>query len=135
MTDPSTSDGGVDWRVQGEEEREAVLAQYGAMTRKALKEVLIAEYRCRAQGCVLLHVWNAKHGRCYYHPRYPLAPQAIEEESTESARQQRMSGGKWVERAGSFDKLMDDCGDSAYSGTHLNCAHLKAHITGRRLAA
>lgn len=114
--------------------REAVLADYKAMTRKALKEVLIAEYRCRTKRCLLMHVWNTKRERCYYQPRYTLAPQVMEEESTESARQKRMSDDKWVQRAG-FDQLLDFCGDEPDLGTHLNCAHVSFRITGRRLAA
>lgn len=120
---------------QDENLRETVLAAYKAKTRKALNQVLIAEYRCRTSRCLLMHVWrNAELGRCYYQPRYALAPKVAQEESVESARRKRMSGKKWAERAGSFDALLDFCGDEPDLGTHLNCAHVKIRITGRRLA-
>ena len=89
--------------------REVVLAEYRAMTPKVLKQKLLAEYRCRKKGCVLLHVWNTPTGRKYYQRAYGLPSSVAEAESVESARQTRTTDGyrKWVERAGAFDALLN----------------------------
>jgi hypothetical protein len=117
--------------------REAVLAEYKAMSRRTRSGVLIVEYSCRPKGCLLLHVWNTPCGRFYYQPRYRLSREATQAETSESARGKRTSDGdhKWLPRAGSFDALLNFCGDEPDLGLDLNCDHGRLKVIGRRLAA
>ena len=114
-------------------QQNAALASYEALSqRKALRQVLLAEYRCRAKrGCLLLHVWQTPTARFYYQPRYELSPEVTEATSVESARLKHTSDGhtKWLPRAGSFDELIH------FQGKDLYCDHYRIVIPGERLAA
>ncbi len=109
---------------------------YKSLSRKARREVLLAEYVCRTKDCLLLHVWNTTEGLCYYRPRFRLSPEATEAGSVESARQSRTSDGyrKWLPRWGSLNDLLAFCDDDPYLGADVNCDHFRGIITGRRLA-
>lgn len=109
---------------------------YKSLSRKARREVLLAEYVCRTKDCLLLHVWNTTEGLCYYQPRFRLSSEATESGSVESARQSRTSDGyrKWLPRWGSLNDLLAFCGDDPGLGADVNCDHFRGLITGRRLA-
>lgn len=114
------------------------LASYQAMTAKARRQVLLAEYRCRTKGCLLLHVWQSPHGRYWYTPPYDLSPQVTQDETVESARAKRTADGyrKWLPRAGSFDELLDFFDGAPESGgLTLTCDHVRETVTVGRLAA
>jgi hypothetical protein len=122
------------------------LAAYQAMTAKARKQVLLAEYRCRRKGCLLVHIWSTKGRRYYYLPRYRLTAAVAEAETIESARKKNTEDGyrKWRARAASLDNLFDfidsdsdDVRDENRRtiGLPVNCEHVRGAITCRRLAA
>jgi hypothetical protein len=128
------------------------LADYQAMTPKALKQVLVAEYRCREKGCLLLHVWQTPRGRYWYRPPYNLSPQVAESQTVESARRKRTSDGfrNWNPSAGSFDGLLDSLAyeteledgttvmyfsPQERNGLSVTCDHVRDTLTAERLAA
>ncbi|BDX30933.1 hypothetical protein TUM20985_14800 [Mycobacterium antarcticum] len=122
---------------------QVVLDDYERMTKKARKEVMLAEYRHRhsTKGCLLLHVWQTPRGRCYYQPPYDLPPAVAEAESADVARQARTTDGysKWVARAGSFDQLLETLGDEILvEGAQgpwfeLRCDHVRIFVSGKVL--
>jgi hypothetical protein len=113
---------------------------YQAMTPKALRQVLLAEYRCRTKGCLLLHVWQTPHGRYWYLPPYDLSPEVTEAETVETARRKRTDDGyrKWKARGGSFDDLLESAREAPnYShGLTVQCDHhVRGEIPAAELAA
>jgi hypothetical protein len=134
----------IEWIADNVRERRADVAQrqsaaeasYKSLPRKARQEVLLGEYVCRTNGCLLLHVWNTTDGPCYYQPRFRLSREATETGSVESARRTRTSDGyrKWMPRWGSLDDLLGFCGDDPDLGADINCDHFRGVLTGIRLA-
>lgn len=49
-----------------------ILAAYKAAPDAWLQSVLLVEYRCHVQGCLLLHIWQSPAGAMYYRPPGPL---------------------------------------------------------------
>lgn len=125
------------------------LEMYQSLPPTILRRALLAEYRCRVKGCLLLHVWQTSQGRFWYSPRYKLSPRLTESDTTESARQKRTDEkGRWLPRAGSLDQLLDffanesetDSGEvvvTSYSdegGLPLNCEHVRSTVGAAALA-
>lgn len=113
------------------------LDAYRAMTPKARREVLLAEYRCRER-CLLLHIWQTPQGRNYYQPPYRLSPTVTDSETVESARAKRTVDGsrRWRERAGSLDELIDfaDGLEPKSVGLTVTCDHVRETVAAEELA-
>ena len=128
------------------------LAMYQAMDNNALRQVLLAEYRCRTkkqEPCLLLHVWQAPQGRFWYTPRYKLSARLTKSDTAESAREKRTDdGGRWLPRAGSLDDLLEffanesetETGElvvTSYSdegGLPVTCKHFRSTVGVAALA-
>lgn len=125
------------------------LAMYQALDAKIRRNALLAEYRCRVKGCLLLHVWQTSQGRFWYTPRYKLSPELTESDTTESARDKRTDeDGRWIPRADSLDRLLAFFADesetetgelvvTSYSdegGLPLNCEHVRSTVGVAALA-
>ena len=146
---PSSLSGCRNWLPESGKAVSDALADYQSMTTAVRRQVLLAEYRCRTKGCLLLHVWQTPQGRFWYTPRYKLSPQLTESDTTESARDKRTDdGGRWLPRADSLDRLLaffaneseTETGElvvTSYSnegGLPLNCEHVRSTVDVAALA-
>jgi len=113
-----------------------IAAEHDRYEAKALRRVLLLDYRC-PQGCLLLHVWQSPDGRMFYLPRHQLSTSKNTAETHELARQHRTEDGdrKWPARGGNFDDLLDFTRADPDVGLLLNCRHLRRSVTVARVDA
>jgi hypothetical protein len=117
---------------------DATLGAYLAMTPNARKQVLLAEYRCAIKRCLLMHIWQTPHGRCFYLPPYRLSPDMTETRTVESARLKRTEDGYrlWRARAGSLDELVEFFQwNPGRGGLPVNCGHVRATVPVEQVVA
>jgi hypothetical protein len=109
-----------------------------SLDRATRGAMLLAEYRCTAGNCLLLHIFRLPAGRFYYKPAYDLSPALTESETDPGARRTRTSDGyrRWQARVASLDHLVDFAAGAEFVGEHLDCDHLrKIYVPSHRLDA
>jgi hypothetical protein len=117
---------------------DATLNAYQSMTPDTLKRVLLAEYRCATKRCLLMHIWQAPHGRYFYLPPYRLSPDVTQTQTAESARLKRTKDGHrlWQAQAGSLDELVEFFAYTpGVGGLPVNCEHVRDSVPVEQLAA
>lgn len=85
-----------------------IVAAYKVLkTAGRLREILVAEYRCR-HGCLLAHVFQLPGGRCIYVPVYKLSRERNLRDTVESARRKSTIDGdrRWRERGFDMEDLI-----------------------------
>lgn len=84
-----------------------VAAAYQKVDRKQLKQLLLVDIRCKSRGCLLLHVWRAPLGVCFYKPPHKLSTRRNQAASNESGRKANTVDGDnhWRGYGGVLDDL------------------------------
>lgn len=70
-----------------------------------VKDVLVAEYRCRTKGCLLLHVWQSPNGLEFYAPAARVSNRYTSASQWHWLGLNRSKDNKTGDRAGRLDDL------------------------------
>jgi hypothetical protein len=109
-------------------EGEELVAFWESLDREARTPLLLAEYRCRFDNCLLLHIFRLPAGRLWHKPGYDLSPARTEAETDPAARRNRTADGyrRWRARAGPLDDLIEFVSDAPQlGGLDLDCDHIR----------
>ncbi len=101
-----------------------IIDAYERLDKKQLQKVLLLEWRCLSNGCLLIHVWQSPMGPLYWIPHYKVSKKRNAERSVASARAKNTLNGDniWKPRAGSLWELRE-WGESL--AVSLQCDHLE----------
>jgi hypothetical protein len=102
--------------------------------RADVKAVAVLDYRCQADGCLLLYAWRTPDGVLFYQKPYKTAPDVNVATSTAAARARHTTDGDrhWCETAGLLDRLR---GWGPDARLHLRCDHVQTTVGFDELTA
>lgn len=118
---------------QQAERDQLIAAAYERSPRRDLAPSLLVEYRCKARGCLLMHVWRSPLGTLFYKPPHRLSPARTEAETVEAARAKHTSDGyrRWNGHAGRLDDLRGWPGVAL----SLDCDHFRGSVPAAEVLA
>ena len=105
--------------------REAAWHEAVAHHRAGVRDSLLAEYRCRTKGCMLLHVWQAPAGIEFYAPAARVSDQYTSAGQWHWLGLNRAAANKTGDRAGRLDDLATL---QAGGWLWLLCEHVKESL-------
>ncbi|MEP7738110.1 hypothetical protein ABKW28_10695 [Nocardioides sp. 31GB23] len=115
-------------------QRDELLLTWYKSNPAAVRGALLAEYRCRARGCLLARFWRMREVVGYYQPAYKLSRAKNEAETVPEARAKRTTDGDrhWAEAAHVLDDLR---GWGSQAALHMQCDHFREAVKAVDLLA
>ncbi|HRD10507.1 MAG TPA: hypothetical protein PLI79_01465 [Mycobacterium sp.] len=101
-------------------------AEAVAHHRAGVKDVLLAEYRCRKRGCLLLHVWQSPNGLEFFAPASSVSGRFTSAGQWHWLGMNRSRDNKTGDRAGRIDDLAEML--QAGGWLWLLCEHVKVAL-------